>query len=112
MYYFDYLRYPLAGLVANEAVTNVYTCTTNQLITVGTSYNLCPPSVLQPNPNSVNPSMDAYLKCPLACGYDLLAQFGIDPTQQAMNEGLIWLFAFAFAIINAIILAKVNHISR
>jgi len=111
MYYLSYTNYPLAFLAANESNSDTFTCDTQQLITVSAPYSTCSNVIANPQAAS---AVKAYLKCPIACGNDLLAQFGIpnSSAEMARNAALVWLFGIGFAVCNYRILKYVNHIKR
>src|ERR1700681_3520572 len=111
MHRFDisFVRYGLAFMASREAVDEVYTCSTDQLVPVDpATYNQwwqCSPEVIQYT--SSGP-----MKCELACGKELLNYFGVkySTNWQIGYFGILHAF-FAFFLISGYLCIKyINHV--
>jgi len=82
-------------------------CPSTTYTTVGAS-----PALLPAGATGYN--SDTILKCPYACGQDLLHNYGIEYSDgdMAMQLGLVAVFGAAFAIAGFIALKYINHIQR
>ncbi len=82
-------------------------CPASSYTTVGASPSLLPPGAVDFTPSTL-------LKCPFACGPDLLDQFGIGYSDgdMAMQLGLVAVFAVGFGIAAFLALKFINHIRR
>lgn len=127
-YDINYLRWALEFLVANEVRNSDFTCSRERgdWVLAPATYDTCqdPQSVTTisaaPNliPFNAAPSSlvdpNTILKCPFACGRDLMESYGVDysDADMARSLGLVAVFACAFGIAGFITLKYVNHIRR
>ena len=122
-YDLNYLRWAMDFLSASESRNRVYTCDPSELVLAPPSFaGTCPADLLTTvgqSPSLLPAGATGYtnatiLKCPYACGNDLLDQFGINstPADMALSLSLIALFATIFGVAAFMTISRISHIRR
>lgn len=124
-YDLNFLRWAMNFVSANELRDAIFQCHSDEYILAAPSYDACSnypqvttvgrdPQYLPAGASTSPYGNKTVLKCPYACGTDVLMSFGADysDNDMARNLGIVAGFATFFAIAAFLTIKHLNHIRR